>query len=692
MAIVFTITDAGRAALIDPDNNGTNSVVIAEVGLGSGRYAPAKDQTELEAPIKRVDTIAGQAVSDDTLHVTVQDETGDAYQVGEIGLFTDAGVLFAVYSQSDWIIEKAAPATLLLATDLVVESLDVSSITFGDAAFLNPPATETVLGVIEIATQDEVDAGTDRRRAVVPRTLKELLDKVLKAYATVKQLADHAASRDHPAATTSAQGMIELATYAEARDGADNTRAVTPAGNKVALDAHRTETGAHAADRISLGALATLGNPKTVQAALAALGSAAVRNEGAGGGLDADKLDGLQASQFLRSDAGNTRVPFGSTSDTNWDGLVYDEGDNTLAFYADQQPDKDTPRILLGPGYIEAAGDRFYDNGNLIIKQKVKAESLEVDGDVTVGGTLDMKNKNVINANSYTINDAGYGEGFMLPTYSFVESGSYSYIRDDTNGENVFAFGRDFSKAYKSFGVGANPSGDFDNGTALALADNDSGVRGVGDGQIEVWANDQRQMVVTRSTVRVDNELVVSGALSAKSGGISVSTDLSMGNKDITGVNKIRINDDGTSEGFMLPSYGFVESGGHAYILHVDADGNYSGKPHTQLNDDGEIYTGFYVGANGYKKVWHDGHSKRTNSYVVFPNGLIIQWGNASATSGRKSITTDFPIPFPNDCMIAVGCDNEDAYPDPVGIGWSRTQVSTTTDENGIVRYIAIGY
>ncbi|WP_110710526.1 hypothetical protein [Salinicola sp. CR57] len=229
MAIVFTITDAGRAALIDPDNNGTNAVVIAEVELGSGRYAPTKEQTELQSPIKRVDTIAGQAVSDDTLHVTVQDETGDAYQVGEIGLFTETGVLFAVYSQDEWIIEKAAPVTLLLATDLIIESLDVSSITFGDAAFLNPPASETVQGVVEIATQDEVDAGTDRRRAIVPRNLKAFIDKVLKAYATVKQLTDHAASRDHPGATTSAQGMVELATYGETQDGKDNARAVTPA-------------------------------------------------------------------------------------------------------------------------------------------------------------------------------------------------------------------------------------------------------------------------------------------------------------------------------------------------------------------------------------------------------------------------------------------------------------------------------
>ncbi|WP_353981690.1 hypothetical protein [Salinicola endophyticus] len=242
MAIVFTITDAGRAALIDADHDGTNALTISEIGLGGERYAPAKDQTDLRAPIKRLDTIAGRAVAADTLHVTVQDESSDAYAVGEIGLFTDAGVLFAVYSQSDWIIEKAAPATLLLATDLVVESLDVSSITFGDAAFLNPPATTEVAGVLEIATQAEVDAGSDARRGVVPRTLKAFIDKVLAAYATVKQLTDHAASRDHPAASTYQQGMIELATYAEVRDGVDHARAVTPAGLN-ARTATTTSTG-----------------------------------------------------------------------------------------------------------------------------------------------------------------------------------------------------------------------------------------------------------------------------------------------------------------------------------------------------------------------------------------------------------------------------------------------------------------
>lgn len=191
--------------------------------------------------------------------------------------------------------------------------------------------------MLELATQEEVDAGTDRLRAVVPRTLKAFIDRVLAAYATVKQLTDHAASRDHPAANTNNQGMVELATVAEAKEGTDNTRAITPAADKAALDQHRTETGAHAADRISLGTLSTLGNPKTVQAAMAALGSAALRNEGSGGGLDADKLDGQELDVFYRSNTSNPSIRMGSGSDTNWDGIVYNEGDNTLAFYADQE-------------------------------------------------------------------------------------------------------------------------------------------------------------------------------------------------------------------------------------------------------------------------------------------------------------------------------------------------------------------
>ncbi|WP_110717302.1 gp53-like domain-containing protein [Salinicola acroporae] len=620
MAIVFTITDAGRAALVDPDNNGTNAVVIAEVGLGSGRYAPTKDQTELQSPIKRVDTIAGQAVSDDTLHVTVQDETSDAYQVGEIGLFTDAGVLFAVYSQSDWIIEKAAPATLLLATDLVVESLDVSSITFGDAAFLNPPATTTVKGVLELATQEEVDAGTDRLRAVVPRTLKAFIDRVLAAYATVKQLTDHAASRDHPAANTNNQGMVELATVAEAKEGTDNTRAITPAADKAALDQHRTETGAHAADRISLGTLSTLGNPKTVQAAMAALGSAALRNEGSGGGLDADKLDGQELDVFYRSNTSNPSIRMGSGSDTNWDGIVYNEGDNTLAFYADQEVGRDTPRVLLGPGYIEAAGDRFYDNGDLTVKGKAKAGTLEVSGGVSFGSELNMHNSNIVNANKVTINDEGFGEGFMLPNWEFSESGGNAYVRDSKNSHIVMEFAPDYVRAVDGFsvGTGVDTTKSFWNGKGIALGDNDSGIRQSSDGVIELWGNNSRALYINGA-----GETVATGEL-------------------VVGSSKIRLGSGGSTnwDGIVY------DEGDNTLSFYADQE---PGKdtPRVKLGPG-------WIEASG-RRVWHEGdvtsQGGKSGGRRRLPNGDTEMWGYVTTNTSEGSPTSvTFPYSFDSAC------------------------------------------
>ncbi|WP_251978566.1 phage tail protein [Salinicola avicenniae] len=117
------------------------------------------------------------------------------------------------------------------------------------------------------------------------------------------ELDKHTKARSHPAATTTAQGMVELATPTETRTGNDSQRAVTPAGNKVALDEHRRETDAHSADRISLGDLPNLGNPQTVQAALAAMGNVVLRDQGPGNGLDADTLDGQHGSYYRN--AGN---------------------------------------------------------------------------------------------------------------------------------------------------------------------------------------------------------------------------------------------------------------------------------------------------------------------------------------------------------------------------------------------------
>ncbi|XXF10912.1 hypothetical protein J3Q00_11425 [Pseudomonas sp. D2-3] len=153
MALNITITNVGRAEIIAAENTGTNKVTITAVVLGTGRYAPQKSQTALQAEVKRVASIAGKAVADDTIHIMALDESDSTYNVGEFGLISDKGTLIAVYSQlpeAGWIIQKAPASTLLLATDIILESLGTAAIEFGDITFINPPATVDTPGVVQL--------------------------------------------------------------------------------------------------------------------------------------------------------------------------------------------------------------------------------------------------------------------------------------------------------------------------------------------------------------------------------------------------------------------------------------------------------------------------------------------------------------------------------------------------------------
>ena len=95
----ITITDAGRAALINAQNNGTVAFVLSQVGVSTQHVAAnLTGLTQLPNERKRLATMTGDVVADDTLHVTIRDEGDDAYAVRAFGIYTSAGVLFAVYS------------------------------------------------------------------------------------------------------------------------------------------------------------------------------------------------------------------------------------------------------------------------------------------------------------------------------------------------------------------------------------------------------------------------------------------------------------------------------------------------------------------------------------------------------------------------------------------------------------------
>ena len=201
----IVITSAGLAEIINAEHNGTAPVLIKSIGYGTGQYKATASQTKLQKEFKRLTSLSGGAVGDQTIHITSLDSSADSYTVYEIGLFTDKGTLFAVYSQTIPILQKASQSQSLLAVDIIASAFDATSIVFGDTNFHNPPATTSTVGVVELATDAEVSAGTDASRVVTP--------------------------------------SIKLATQAEVAAGKDNSKAITPLTLLSAFQKSHEDTG-----------------------------------------------------------------------------------------------------------------------------------------------------------------------------------------------------------------------------------------------------------------------------------------------------------------------------------------------------------------------------------------------------------------------------------------------------------------
>ncbi|HFG9916644.1 TPA: phage tail protein [Salmonella enterica subsp. enterica serovar Warragul] len=175
--LIFTITDAGRQAIINASNTGTEKVEIKSVGIGSSYYITSPEQTDIHDEIKRITSIGGAVISPDTIHVSAKDDSPDEYVVHTVGLYTDKNILFAVYARRMPIINKSSATVMLISSDITFKSLDTANITFGDVVFINPPASESVVGVSRFATAEEVEEGLDPAIAVSAKRLKGELDK-----------------------------------------------------------------------------------------------------------------------------------------------------------------------------------------------------------------------------------------------------------------------------------------------------------------------------------------------------------------------------------------------------------------------------------------------------------------------------------------------------------------------------------
>jgi|TARA_R100000049_G_C1954122_1_gene105240 hypothetical protein len=179
--IDLIITNAGLDALVDAQNGNTDAIKVIEVGLTEAAFDPAPTLTALPGEFKRLASFAGQSTGPNTIHMTALDAGATTYDLRGIGLFLEDGTLFASFAQAAPIFSKVAIASFLLAFDVRFSGDVGEDITFGDATFLYPPASETVKGVAEIATQEETDAVDDDERIVTPLKLGVFVNSIASA-------------------------------------------------------------------------------------------------------------------------------------------------------------------------------------------------------------------------------------------------------------------------------------------------------------------------------------------------------------------------------------------------------------------------------------------------------------------------------------------------------------------------------
>lgn len=177
--LALVVTQAGFDALVDAQTGQTDAIRITQLGLSEQEVTAAPTLESLPGEFKRLDTFAGQSVSETVIHMTAQDSSTDTYELRSFGLYLDDGSLFAVYGQPDPIFRKVDIAVFLHSFDVAFGEAVQGDITFGDSVFLYPPASETVKGVAEIATQAETDAGADDERIVSPFKLAARLAPLL---------------------------------------------------------------------------------------------------------------------------------------------------------------------------------------------------------------------------------------------------------------------------------------------------------------------------------------------------------------------------------------------------------------------------------------------------------------------------------------------------------------------------------
>lgn len=376
MPLTMIVTDAGRAAIVNAQHNGTAPVTITQCGLSGSVITPAKTATALAGEFKRISTISGAGVAADTIHLIVRDESADVYTARAFALYLADGTLFAIYGQPAALVDKTAQSIMLLALDVVFADITAASLTFGNANFLNPPATETVQGVVELATSAEATAGTDTQRAVTPKAIQDAVNAWLDARFGANNSLVWNPGNDGAGSGLDA-GMFagQLPAYYTnivARLGytplnATNYTAADVLAKFVTVDGAGSGTDADLLD----------GQHGSYYLAAASYTAADVKAkmltlDGAGSGLDADLLDGQDGSYYSNIIARLGYTPLNKAGDTYTGALTFGAGSSCDFSTNDIWPSMRVFRnakaasdgLYVGYGNANGGRTRIYGDGS----------------------------------------------------------------------------------------------------------------------------------------------------------------------------------------------------------------------------------------------------------------------------------------------------------------------------------------
>jgi hypothetical protein len=176
-ALALKLTDAGLAAV--QGASGSDPVVLSHLGLTNTPFDYAPTLVALPGEFKRLEVAAGVAAAANITHLTAYDTSADDWSITGFGIFMADGILFAVYTSADIIMNKAQLAFGLLAFDIAFDGDLAANISYGNAVFAYPPATLQYRGVARLARQERVNAAADGEdddeTIVTPKTLRARL-------------------------------------------------------------------------------------------------------------------------------------------------------------------------------------------------------------------------------------------------------------------------------------------------------------------------------------------------------------------------------------------------------------------------------------------------------------------------------------------------------------------------------------